>query len=90
MQGRRIWNDPIPRRYTAASDWVILSRDADSLEQLEAFVRERRPMHQDRPMVRIGKPRPELLPTFPLWTDEYSNVFGVLKSKRKTKRRKKP
>ena len=63
--------------HTASSDWVLLSRDTALLDEIQAYIQQRRelgdrssisyvPDMQGRPTIR--------------WTDRFSNLFEVLHS----------
>ena len=63
--GRVFIDDPGDGKYTSASSWVLLSRDP-SLLTVPAIASRARPMAGYATSLR-------------LWTDEYSNLFQILK-----------
>ena len=63
--GRVFIDDPGDGKYTSASSWVLLSRDP-SLLAIPAIASRARPMAGYATSLR-------------LWTDEYSNLFQILK-----------
>ncbi len=70
------------RYFSRGSRWVLLSRKASTLESFKTFALAQRDRlglrHQ---ALRMFSPSPETLADAPLWTDDYSDVFGVLKKK---------
>ena len=62
---RALINDPGDGHYTSASTWVLLARDP-SLLAVPAIANRTKPMDDYAPSIR-------------LWTDEYSNLFQLLK-----------
>jgi spermidine synthase len=71
-----------PRFQSQASDWILLSRNRERLPQLATSIRRRTkalglpPSHAIVHYVTESK-----LVDIPLWTDDYSDLLGVLKSK---------
>ena len=67
------------RYFSRGSRWALLSREVSTLESLRTFGLTQRSRlglrHQD---LRVVSPGRKILADAPLWTDDYSNVFGVL------------
>jgi spermidine synthase len=70
-----------PQFQSQASDWILLSRNPQHLQQIARSLRQRTqalrlpPNHAT--MQRLPR---QYLETVPLWTDDYSDLFGVLQS----------
>jgi hypothetical protein len=62
---RAVIEDPGDGKYTRASTWVLLSRDPSVLAVPSIASR--------------AKPMDGSIPSLRLWTDEYSNLFQILK-----------
>jgi spermidine synthase len=71
-----------PQLQSQASDWILLSRNPKRLQQLARLMRKRTkalglpPSHA----TLLGLTRAHLKDV-PLWTDDYSDLLGVLKSR---------
>jgi spermidine synthase len=74
-----IHNRIVPRRFTRPSRWVFLSRDPKQLQGLEASVeRRRRSLGLNSKAITVEYFDTAALETGPLWTDDYSDLFGAL------------
>jgi hypothetical protein len=62
------------------STWVFLSRDADRLDSLARLAMERRRQLGLGPdSITLHRPGPDARAKGPLWTDDYSDLFGALR-----------
>lgn len=79
LHALRVRNRNIPHYESGASIWVMLARDESRLDRLEQQFRERI-QYANLPAARIAfsRPRQAELDAAPLWTDDYSNILGVL------------
>lgn len=61
--------------------WVLLSRDPDRLRELAAFMsRHLEAMGVPAASLDVKRPTPSQLRELPAWTDDYSDVFGLMRS----------
>lgn len=83
MRAVEIVNSLMIAQRSAKSSWVVLTRDAAYIDELLAFVRSQ---HEELGLARgeVGVRRPDTRSagSYPIWTDDYSNLFSLLKSKR--------
>jgi spermidine synthase len=80
MHAVAIANAPNNRYFSRGSFWVVLSRDPAYVESLVAFGRERREgAGLAKRGLRFSKPDPAVLARAPLWTDDYSDLFSVVR-----------
>ena len=80
MDSVRISNMPFPRRLQSSSDWMILSHDSaylSSFSQTAELVRGILKVKPEGLEVRYLEERDTA--DAPLWTDDYSDLFSVLK-----------
>ena len=73
-------NAAAPRHLSFASNWMFVSRSEERLRELARAAEERaraRRVRMSRPPVVW--PTPEVVARAPLWTDDYSNLFRLLK-----------
>jgi hypothetical protein len=73
-------NGEAPKQLSNASNWVFFSRSEDRIKRLARAAQQRyraRGQRQARPPVIW--PAPEMIERAPLWTDDYSDLFSVLK-----------
>ena len=73
-------NAAAPRHLSFASNWMFFSRSEERLRELARAAEERaraRRVRMSRPPVVW--PTPEVVARAPLWTDDYSNLFRLLK-----------
>jgi len=63
--------------HTASSDWILLSRDTALLDEIQAYLQQRRELG-DRSSIGYV-PDMQGQPTI-RWTDRFSNLFQVLHS----------
>jgi len=82
MSAVRIANSNVEPQYSVTSLWVVLSRKASYIDELLAFVRAQ---HEALGLAigTVGARRPEAQSAdrFPVWTDDYSNLFSLLRPK---------
>jgi hypothetical protein len=65
-----------------AADWVILNRDADYIDSFQDLIVQRRDSMDMSPMLlNATYPKPVDLRRAPVWTDDYSNLYSVLKAR---------
>jgi len=73
-------NSEAPKQLSSASTWVFFSRSEERIRELTRAAQQRyraRGILQARAPVTV--PTPELIARAPLWTDDYSDLFRVLK-----------
>jgi hypothetical protein len=71
------------RHYAYRSKWVLLSPDASRLQGLKNFGLASKPgLGLGDADLRFYSPARAALAGAPLWTDDYSDLFGVVKQKR--------
>jgi spermidine synthase len=76
----RIRNLPFPRRVQSSADWMILSRDADYFESFEPVAERVRGLLDVKSFaLTLTYARDVDLSEAPLWTDDYSDLFSVLR-----------
>jgi spermidine synthase len=67
-------------KVSSGARWVVLSHDAAYIESLAAAVRGGREALGLRPRaLRVIHPDPAALARIPLWRDDYSDLFSILK-----------
>jgi spermidine synthase len=83
MRSVGIANSAVHAQRSASSRWVIFSRDAAYIDDLVAFVRaQHEALRLPRGALRMKRPNEQDFRGYPVWTDDYSNLFGLLKPKR--------
>ena len=69
-----------PRYQSQAAEWVFLGPEAGPLTRLERALSD---LYQELRLgehaYRVHVPSPAELEAIPLWTDDYTDVFGALK-----------
>jgi hypothetical protein len=73
-------NSEAPKHLSSASTWVLVSRNQDRIRKLARAAQQRyraRGLRANKPPVIW--PTPEVVSRAPLWTDDYSDMFSVLK-----------
>jgi hypothetical protein len=78
LHGFRVMNRTAPRLLSERSRWVVLARDPGYLEVLEAEA-ARLPRPRGKPLTQILRVEPDVVARTALWTDEFSNVLGLLR-----------
>lgn len=69
-----------PRLQSAPADWVLVARDADVLSRLQTRIEERhRALKRLAGAIRMQRPSASQLDASPVWTDDYSDLFRVLR-----------
>jgi hypothetical protein len=63
--------------HTASSDWILLSRDTALLDEIQAYLQQRRELGDRSSIAYV--PDMQGQPTI-RWTDRFSNLFQVLHS----------
>lgn len=73
-------NPNLPHRLSRRSTWLVLGRDEARLRELgrRAALRWKR-LGVEPELYEIRYPAPRVLLRGPLWTDDYSNLFSVLR-----------
>jgi hypothetical protein len=80
MRAVRIANAPFPRRQQSSAEWMILSRDAAYIESFPPIAEQVRVILKLKPKaLTVTYPEELNLTNAPLWTDDYSDLFSVLK-----------
>jgi spermidine synthase len=75
-----VLNKASPQNRSIRSKWVIFSRDPQNLVLLGDYIDSQRDvLGLNESSVRIRKPRANIVAKAPLWTDQYSNLFGIVK-----------
>jgi spermidine synthase len=71
-----------PAFHSHRAQWVLLVRDADALLRMEAALRRRvRAMGLPPSHLAITRPLPSEVASLPAWTDDYSDLLGLLRPK---------
>ena len=75
-----IETDTIPGRLSTQTTWEFLARDEERIRSLArlAMVR-RRELRLPPNAIFVRRPPPEVVAHTPLWTDDYSDLFRVLR-----------
>jgi hypothetical protein len=80
MHAVKIENRAFPRRLQSSADWMILSKDAAYIESFPPVAKRVRAMLKVKPEgLTLTYPKDLDLTGAPLWTDDYSDLFSVLK-----------
>ncbi len=80
MRAVRIVNLPFPRRLQSSAEWMILSQDAAYIESFPPIAEQIRSILRAKPnALTVTYPEELDLTDAPLWTDDYSDLFSVLK-----------
>ena len=75
-----VLNKVSPQNRSIRSKWVIFSRDPHNLALLGDYIDSQRDaLGLNESSVRIRNPRANIVAKAPLWTDQYSNLFGIVK-----------
>ncbi len=75
-----VLNRVSPRYQSIRSKWVFFSRDPHNLVLLGDYIdSQREALGLNESSIRIRKPRANIVAKAPLWTDQYSNLFGIVK-----------
>ncbi|MDH3628027.1 MAG: fused MFS/spermidine synthase [Acidobacteriota bacterium] len=70
---RTLYDDP--EQLISQSDWMVLSTNVARLDQLLEYFKP----HHEAGRVRLFLGDPERYRKIPLWTDDYSNIFRVMR-----------
>jgi spermidine synthase len=82
MRAVVISNQRFPRYFQQSANWLILSKNASYLDSLLFGVQEAAFERDPRvPDVTFAYPKEESVIDAPLWTDDYSDLFSVLRSR---------
>jgi len=82
MRSIEIVNSTVHEQRSATSRWVVLTRNAAYIDDLLAFIRaQQEALELPRDAVGMRRPDERAFRGFPVWTDDYSNLFGLLKPK---------
>jgi spermidine synthase len=83
LEALQVQASSIPRYQSAGADWVLLHRDPNRLRELAAFMSQYLE-GLGVPPSRVGMNRPtrSSLRHIPAWTDDYSDVFSLMRSPR--------
>jgi spermidine synthase len=83
MHSIQIFNSSVPRQRSGPSRWVILTRDAAYIDELLAFIHaQQKTLELPRDSLGILRPYERSFRDYPVWTDDYSNLFSLLIPKR--------
>jgi hypothetical protein len=75
-------NRQVDRIYAYAATWVLVSGRPETLEQIEAFARTTRKRHRlGEQDLKLFEPPASIRAGASVWTDDYSNLFGVVRRK---------
>jgi len=75
-----LFNPPAPRLMSYSSTWVMISRSDARIHALARSAEQRARARGMRTLRRpVTWPTPGMIAGAPLWTDDYSNLFQVLK-----------
>jgi hypothetical protein len=81
MRAVRIANLAFPRRQQSSAEWMILSEDAAYIESFPPIAEQIRTILKAKPKaLTVTYPEKLNLTDAPLWTDDYSDLFSVLKT----------
>jgi hypothetical protein len=76
----QVANTQAPKHLTTASSWVFIAKSEDRVRAVaRAAAKRARVRAVQMPMPPVRWPTPEMIASAPLWTDDYSNLFRVLK-----------
>ena len=79
-QSLQVSSSVAPRLQSAPADWVLVARDADVLGRLQTRIEERhRALKRLAGAIRLQRPSETALESLPVWTDDYSDLFRVLR-----------
>ena len=82
MSSLSILNQLATRRFSRPAKWIFLSRDPDRIRSLEGSVeRKSLELHLPPSLITLKRWDWTALETGPLWTDDYSDLFGLLKAR---------
>lgn len=76
----QITTRPVPRLQSALAEWVVISRDPDELTRLRIRIEKRHRglgLNRNSILMRLGAQTD--LDAFPLWTDDYSDLWRVMR-----------
>jgi len=80
MHAVKISNKPFPRRLQSAASWMVLSKDAAYIGSFPSVVqRARARINAEPSALKVNRPQGYDLSDAPLWTDDYSDLFSVLR-----------
>jgi hypothetical protein len=83
MRAAVISNPKSVRHFQQSASWVILSKNASYLDSLLLRVQEAEARRDLQPLgIAFGFPAEERVIDAPLWTDDYSDLFSVLRSRK--------
>jgi len=83
MRAVEIVNNSVRPQRSTMSRWVVLSREAHYIDDLLGFVRaQHKALQLTRGTVGVRQPDAGSAGSYPVWTDDYSNLFALLKPKR--------
>jgi hypothetical protein len=79
----QIDNRPFPRRFQDGATWMVLSRDAGYFDPFPRFAERLREMlGVNQKGLAVHYPDAERVRDAPHWTDDYSDVYSVIKTVR--------
>jgi spermidine synthase len=80
LEGYEVVNASLRARLSSKSRWVVLAEDPSALQELRDFAARWVEEHRLGPKtIWINRMAPRALETAPFWTDDYSDLFSVLK-----------
>jgi spermidine synthase len=79
MKGFRILNQTSKAHRSGMSIWVILTRSEADLNQLAKIVNTHRSRADGSPLIFLRRTDSDRLAKIPVWTDDFSNIWNVMK-----------
>jgi hypothetical protein len=79
MTVARIQDRPLDGGVIGGADWILIARNAAIVERAEKRANEMGADSKNGVRIVVGRPNPALISGFPVWTDDYSDIFSVLR-----------
>jgi len=77
LRGAVIENKDAPLERSRIARWVVFSRELEILQELARAAQTGAPGRR----IVVGRPPAEQIADAPIWTDDYSNLFGVMRTR---------
>ncbi|HEY5658785.1 MAG TPA: fused MFS/spermidine synthase [Myxococcota bacterium] len=82
MRSLEIVNRPVLAERSSTSRWIVLCRDEAYIAELVEFIQtQQRALQLPPNAVVLRRPDEPSFRGYPIWTDAYSNLFGVLRAR---------